>query len=270
MCCDAMTDSIRLTMITVVFNGAERLADTIESVVKQDYNNIEYIIKDGGSTDETISIIKKYAAEYAYIRYISESDDGIYDAMNHALEIATGDVIEFLNSGDRLIENDVVSRAIDVLEETDADIVYGDILYENSDGTVNLRKYPQSCSSRLYYLTGDVINHQAMLVRASLFATKKFDSSFLICGDREWMLGVRAYRPNRKMIALGFTVAIYPLDGMSFINKDQYKKEADACIKKYMLWGYPIYAIFELFRSNKVLAGALHSIYKRLFFEEKR
>ena len=187
--------------------------------------------------------------------------------MNIALGMVTGDVVEFLNAGDRFASQDVVSTAMRVMAESGSDIVYGDVIYEYPDGTRSVRTYPQSCSKKSYYLTGDVINHQVMFAKRSLFRDNLFDISYKICADREWMLRIGAYTPNRKMTALGFPVAIYPYDGASLIHKDVYKKEADRCIKQHIPWGYPIYAFFELVRSNKVSSGLLHRVYKRIFIK---
>ena len=263
-----MNKTLKLTVITVVYNAIDRIHATIDSVIGQDYDDIEYIIKDGGSTDGTCELVREIADKYGNVKYISGSDKGIYDAMNIALSYASGDAVEFLNAGDRFAYPDVVSRAMTVMRDNGSDIVYGDVLYENPDGTVNRRSYPQSCSNKLYFLTGDAINHQVMFVRRYLFDGNVFDTSFGICADREWMLRVGAYRPKCQMLALGFVVAMYPLDGESVINKERYKKEADICIRRYMYWGYPIYAAFELFRSNKILAQALHGIYKFLYFKK--
>lgn len=262
--------SLKLSVITVVLNDSDRVADTIESVLSQDYENIEYIIKDGCSTDGTIDIIKQYAQNNDRIVYISEPDKGIYDAMNMALMRATGDVVGFLNAGDRYVSADVVLHALSVMEDTRSDIVYGDVLYENPDGSTDIRSYPQSCSRKIYYLTGDCINHQVMFFQRELFKDNLFDTSFKICADREWMIRTGAYSPHCKMTALGFTVAAYPLDGASIINKDLYNREASLCVRRHLPLGYPIFAVFSFFRSNTVMRSVLHNIYKSLYINSNK
>ncbi len=257
----------KITVITVVYNAASRLQETIDSVLGQDHEDIEYIIKDGGSTDGTVDVVKRaIESGQGNIVLLSGKDDGIYDAMNIALKSATGDVVQFLNAGDRFADSDVVSRAMKVMEETGADIVFGDVMYENPDGTTDIRCYPQGCARKVYYLTGDCINHQCMFVRRSLFDGNDFNTSFKICADREWMLRVGAYSSNLKMKALGFTVAVYPLDGASVVNKERYRKEAGICVRRYMPAGYPVYALFEFVRGQKRLADVLHKLYKKLYF----
>lgn len=262
-----MDNGLKVTVITVVYNEAQRIQKTIESVLSQDYDNIEYIIKDGGSTDGTLDVIADNAYISDKIRYVSCKDCGIYDAMNHALALATGDVIHFLNAGDRYASFDVISVAAKVMRETGSDIVYGDVVYEYADGSTNVRSYPQSCSKKIYYLTGDVINHQVIFARFGLFKGNLFDTSYKICADREWLMRIGAYSPRLKMTSLGFPIAVYPLDGISVINKKEYKKEADICIKKHMPYGYPIYAIFEFFRSKSIFASVLHGIYKKIYYK---
>ena len=260
-----MGNRIKTTVITVVFNEVDRIRNTIDSVMEQDYGNIEYIIKDGGSTDGTLDLIRSAASSHDNIRFVSGPDKGIYDAMNIGLSMATGDVVQFLNAGDRFAAPDVIYRAARAMEDTGSDIVFGDVMYENSDGTVEVRRYPQYCAKKVYYLTGDCINHQCMFVKKSLFERTNFDTAFRICADREWMLRIGAYTPHLHMTALGFTVAVYPLDGASVVNKERYRTEAGMCIRKYLPLGYPIYAIFEFARSHSRLAGILHGLYRRLF-----
>ena len=255
--------------MTVVFNEAERLQNTIDSVTEQTYRNIEYIIKDGGSTDGTIEVIKEAAALDDRIKYVSAKDNGIYDAMNMSLRLVTGDYINFLNAGDRYTSEDILQRTAEAAEASRALILYGDIIYENSDGTTELRKYGRMCADRLYYLTGDCINHQAMFAASRLFRRNAFDTSYKICADREWMMRIGAYSGRMRMCCLGFPVAYYPLDGASVVNKDIYNEEAERCIRQHMPHGYPVFAVFEFFRNSAVLGKMLHGIYKILFIGKR-
>lgn len=93
-----MEKKLKITVITVVYNGIDYIEDTILSVINQDYSNIEYIIIDGKSDDGTMDIVEKYATKISY--WVSESDNGIYDAMNKGIKVATGDWIIFMNCGD--------------------------------------------------------------------------------------------------------------------------------------------------------------------------
>jgi len=117
-----------ITVITVVFNGAKYLEDTIKSVISQTYPNIEYIIIDGGSTDGTLDVIKKYEDYIDY--WVSEPDNGIYDAMNKGLELAGGEWINFMNCGDSFYSNNILNEITDILQRDDIDFIYGDMLVE--------------------------------------------------------------------------------------------------------------------------------------------
>ncbi|HDY89306.1 MAG TPA: glycosyltransferase, partial [bacterium] len=120
-----------LSIITVTYNAEACLEKTIQSVINQTYKNIEYIIIDGGSSDKTLSIIKKYKK---YIKYcISEPDKGIYDAMNKGIKIAKGDYINFLNAGDFYYENNVLSYLFDNLDKS-VDLLYGDSYLIDQNG----------------------------------------------------------------------------------------------------------------------------------------
>jgi len=110
---------------------------TINSVLRQDYNDIEYIVVDGGSTDGTLDILKKYRGQIH--KYISESDKGVYDAMNKGLNLATGDIMGFLNSGDFYTNEKVIGRIVEVTKVNNVDCCYGDLEYvakDNPDKTV--------------------------------------------------------------------------------------------------------------------------------------
>lgn len=122
---------IKITIITVCFNSVDTIEETIKSVIDQTYNNIEYIIIDGGSTDGTIDIIKKYADRIAY--WVSEPDKGIYDAMNKGIEAATGDYVLFLGADDTLYEKDLLNKVAYIIAGGKRNIVYyGDVIFRPS------------------------------------------------------------------------------------------------------------------------------------------
>ena len=257
----------KITIVTVVKNDAEGIRKTIDSVIAQDYDIIEYVIKDGISTDGTVEIIKDAASAYPFIRFVSSKDAGIYDAMNQAMRLVSGDYTQFLNAGDVLASSFVISRVALAAADSRAAALYGDIIYINEDGSEELRKYGKLCANRLYYLTGDCINHQALFTATKLLRREHFDTSYAICADREWMLRIGMHDRKMKMRCLDFPIAYYPLDGASVINKAQYRAEADRCIKKHMPAGYPVFAFFEFLRDNKKLAEILHRLYRTVFID---
>ncbi len=115
----------KITVVTVTYNCVKVIEETILSVICQDYPNIEYIIIDGASIDGTIDVIKKYAENITY--WVSEPDNGLYDAMNKAIMVATGDYINFMNAGDSFCASDVIRRIVEQIED-DTIVAHGDIM----------------------------------------------------------------------------------------------------------------------------------------------
>ena len=118
-----MSNIPKISIVTISYNIVSSIEKTILSVISQTYSNIEYIVIDGGSTDGTVDIIKKYSNKISY--WVSERDKGIYDAMNKGIEAATGDWINFMNAGDLFFHNNVISEIIPFLDNN-VDIIYGD------------------------------------------------------------------------------------------------------------------------------------------------
>lgn len=120
---------MKVSIITVTYNSARTLSRAMRSVCRQTYKDIEYILVDGESADSTVNIIKDFASHYPFIRYVSESDKGIYDAINKGIEMATGEVIGLLNSDDELYHPKTIAHIVQQMEQTGADILYGNLLY---------------------------------------------------------------------------------------------------------------------------------------------
>lgn len=131
---------MKVSLITIAYNSAETIEDTIKSIVAQDYSNIEYIIIDGGSTDKTLSIIDKFKDSITTI--ISEPDKGIYDAMNKGVQNATGDIVGILNSDDIYADNKVVSSIVEAIGNKDS--IYADLVYVDRDNTDKVTRYWKS------------------------------------------------------------------------------------------------------------------------------
>jgi glycosyltransferase involved in cell wall biosynthesis len=159
---------MKISVITVCFNSAKTIEDTIQSVLSQDYPNVEYIIVDGGSKDATLDIVKKYSANISH--FISEPDKGIYDAMNKGIALATGDVVGILNSDDVYYDSQVLSHISKAFEVTNADAVYGDLVYVASN---NLEKVTRVWKSKPYtegaFLKGWMPPHPTFYVKKSCY-----------------------------------------------------------------------------------------------------
>jgi len=130
---------MKVSLITVTYNSARYLQNAIQSVYNQDYPDIEYIVVDGGSTDETLSIIEQNAP--CITKWISEKDKGMYDAINKGMKMATGDVIGILNSDDMLASKNVISKIAACFKEQKVDSIFGDLLYVEAEETSKIHRF---------------------------------------------------------------------------------------------------------------------------------
>lgn len=177
---------MKFSIITPCFNSESTIANTLDSIFNQNYKNYEHIIIDGGSTDATVCIVQSYLNRNVIL--ISESDDGIYDAMNKGFSLSTGDVICFLNSDDFYIDNNVLSDVHAAFSTGNPDFVYGDLLMVNSEGVVK-RKWVtgDDCS---IFLNGRQIPHPVLFVKKDVLLKidPVFDSSYKIAADLKQQL----------------------------------------------------------------------------------
>ena len=196
--------SKKISIITITLNAKRCLEQTIASVVNQTYSNREYIIVDGGSTDGTLDIIKKYESEID--NWISEPDNGIADAMNKGIDLATGDYILFLHSDDYLINSSVLDRASEYLGDR-FDIFFFQVLHDiNGQNQV-------SSNRSLGWLTNFKMGscHQGQLCSRKLFQRiGKFDTSFKI--DMDYDLILRAYRAGASCNSVNMPLAVMRLN----------------------------------------------------------
>ena len=183
---------MKITIITATYNSGKTVRDTIESVLRQTYTDYEYIIKDGGSKDNTLEIVKEYAHKFGErLKIISEPDGGIYDAMNKGLEAATGDVIGILNSDDFYTSDDVLQTIADAFEKDDSlDAVYADIHFvKDADLTNCVRYYSSAHFKRKYMRFGFMPAHPSFYCRRECYEKYGFfDTSFKIAADFENLL----------------------------------------------------------------------------------
>ena len=160
-----------VSVVTVCYNAADTIKDTIESVLSQTYSNIEYIIVDGASTDNTMHIVSQYGNRIASV--ISEPDGGIYDAMNKGLTVATGDLVGILNSDDFYSNSEVVSQIAGVFAHTNSDIVYGNLVYvAKSNLSRIVRNYNSERFKAWMLRFGWMPPHPATFIKMAIY--KKF------------------------------------------------------------------------------------------------
>jgi len=177
-----------VSIITVCFNIAETIEDTIKSVLSQDYKNIEYIIVDGGSTDGTLDIINRYKNKIAKV--ISEPDNGIYDAMNKGLKSSTGDIIATLNGDDMYAEKTTVSQMAEFIQNNALDAAYGDLVYIDRRDTRHVKRFWQPGRYKKgAFCHGWVIPHPTFFCRKEIFEKfGYFNDNLQIAADFELML----------------------------------------------------------------------------------
>ena len=199
----------RLTVITIVYNNVRDIERTMLSVLNQTYKNLEYIIIDGKSTDGTLQVIQKYQNQLALL--VSEADQGIYDAMNKGLVLATGDYVLFMNSGDEIYSPETVERVF--ASEPGADIYYGETeMYNQQWESLGRRRHkaPERLSWRSFQL-GMSVSHQAIYIRRAL--TGPFDTRYQLSSDIDWI--IKAAKKATKIVNTRQYVAKYMVGGMS-------------------------------------------------------
>jgi len=199
---------MKISIITATYNSAATLEDTIKSVLSQTYSDFEYVVVDGASTDETLDIVKRYEKEFdGRLVYSSEKDQGIYDAMNRGIAMATGDVIGILGSDDFFTSNDILEKVAEALADENIDAVYGDIHYVKPD---NLQKSIRCYSSKnfrpFWMRFGFMPAHPSFYCRKSIYDKYgTFDISYPVSADFENLLRLLyIHKIRTRYLALDF------------------------------------------------------------------
>lgn len=199
----------KLTIVTVTYNAEKDLEKTLESIFTQTYfSEVEFIVIDGSSTDETINIINTHKDKIDV--FISESDNGVYDAMNKSIDLATGEWINFMNAGDAFHDKWVIEKFIKRIDAS-LDLIYGDvnILGEGIDKVIKA-----DLQNKIFKETP--FCHQSLFVKTNLMKNKKFNTTYKVLADYDFILN--SYFENKKFGYLDFTVSKYQLGGMSQNN----------------------------------------------------
>lgn len=178
----------KISIITVCLNNEATIADTIQSIAGQTYRNREYIVVDGSSKDGTQDIIKSFQSEIDL--FISDEDDGIYDAMNRGIELASGDLVGFIHADDILAHNDVLSDIARVAREQNADSLYGDLVYVDFEDTNDvIRRWKAGSFSHANFQWGWMPPHPTFYVKREFYQKYGgFDLRFGSAADYELML----------------------------------------------------------------------------------
>lgn len=233
-----------LTIITINRNNAAGLGKTLQSVAAQTAAGFEYVVVDGGSTDGSVAAIKDMAERPgSRIQWVSEPDKGIYDAMNKGIAMASGDYVQFLNSGDCLAGSDVTARMLQALESNGGpSILYGNMIKEMPDGK---RKRDVGFAGEEITLLSmfiGTLNHSPAYIRRSLFEKYgPYDDSLKISSDWEWYLKAIVLG-DEKPVYTDIDVTLFDMTGISETNKDLARQERvkvlEECIPATILDDY--------------------------------
>lgn len=219
---------MKITIITVSYNAENTIEATINSVINQTYNDIEYIIIDGKSTDNTLDIIKRYKNKIT--KWISEKDDGIYDAMNKGITLASGDYIFFLNADDFLINNNIIEKVVSYLKkDSQIDLLSGKVFIVSEK--LLIQRVFDNCNLEMIK-KGGVIPHQGLFVKRKICDEYKFNNSYKIVSDFEFIL--KCALNNKKFYFIDDIIAYYGDGGTSAIFEEVRFKEHCDVLYRYL------------------------------------
>lgn len=179
---------MKISIITITYNSEKTLRDTIESVLGQSYKDIEYILVDGKSKDSTCDIIRSYGDRIS--KFVSEKDNGLYDALNKGIRLTTGDVVGFLHSDDIFASAETIKMIAEAFIKFQVDSVYGDLVYVDQNDTDKIIRFWRSRKfSRTRALTGWMPPHPTFYVKREVYEKfGGFNTSFRIAADYESIL----------------------------------------------------------------------------------
>jgi acetyltransferase-like isoleucine patch superfamily enzyme len=277
-----------ISVITVTYNAYDTIEETILSVINQTYENIEYIIIDGGSTDNTIQIIKKYENKIAY--WISEPDRGIYDAMNKGILKANGKWINFMNSGDTFYNSTVISDIFHQNDYEKVDVIYGDSIEVDSKGNWLMKRSLEDVNKLIY---NPIYRHGASFTRTSVHNKFLFDINLAekIGFALDYNCIYSIFTNNYIFKRIDRIIMKYTLDGVSDnviksalyrrrINKNKHLSIGKVMtffrlliikyINKYHIIRIvfkPVYHFFTIFLMNKIVANIPFWVLRKLYYK---
>lgn len=208
---------MKVSIITICFNNEKDIRETLESVINQTYPNIEYIIKDGGSSDGTLAIVDEYRDHMSTV--ISSKDNGLYDAINTGIKVATGDVVGLIHAGDRLYDKNVIADIARFFEENDVDVMYGHSRVVDANETTKRLNISPEFSKRIVR-SGWMASHQSIYAKRYVFEkygyyTQNVGGS----GDYEWFVNVFYKHADELKIKLNDRYIVrFSLGGQSTVD----------------------------------------------------
>lgn len=227
---------MRISIITSCYNRVETIRGAIESVLAQDYPDIEYIIVDGASTDNSLQVIKEY--EKNITKIISEPDRGMYEAINKGIKMATGDVIGLVHSDDFLYDNHVISDIVREFEKTNADFIYGDGIYVDVNDTNRMvRNWRGGSFSRWKVRCGWLPLHPTCYIRRDVMMREgMYDESYKIAADSDLLVRY-LYKANLKVHYMKRKIIRMRMGGLSTDSKKR-KQMWNEDIRLYRAHGF--------------------------------
>lgn len=275
---------MKLSIVTINYNNAEGLKRTLDSVASQTYRDIEHIIIDGGSTDGSVDAIKEYVADNPKresffkhtVNWVSEHDNGIYNAMNKGIKKATGAYIQILNSGDIFAASDVVERMVAEIENAEnPELLYGNMIRKDyATGKIDGKSKEVEYSLRQYY--SSTMNHDCCYIRRDVYDKYGlYDESLKIVSDWKWFLQAIGLGKVKPVYA-NIDVTIFDASGISERNLElrntERRKVLEEVLPRAVLADYDAHA-FEIEQMNRLrrrhLYGLVYFIERVLFKLEK-
>lgn len=250
----------KYSIITINYNNADGLRRTIESVVSQTFDDYEYVIIDGGSTDGSVDVIKEYEHNITY--WVSEKDGGIYNAMNKGVKAAHGVYLIFMNSGDVFFCNTVLSDVY--LHINDEDIIIGNVL--SSDTRVIISPPPTNRILTMYHLYSGAIPHQGTFVKLALQNKYPFDEKLRIAADWKFFLQSIIF-DNCSVKYINVNVAIYDMTGLSSQNPLAMREEKEKVLSEFL----PLRVIddYRLMKESECLTQTLTPLLRTSYSIDK-
>lgn len=209
---------MKISVITVCYNEVATIEKTLESIFSQTYKNIEAVVIDGGSTDGTLDIIEKYKDKISY--FVSEPDDGIYNAMNKGIKASSGEILYFLNANDSLYSDDVTEAVVDIFKNNDYDFIYGDLCFIDPGKNSEIKTQKKNLNETL--IQSKAVWHPASFYKKTLFDKfGLYDENFFIAADHDFNMKILTNKKT-KTFYLNKTIANFDKTGISASKK--YKK----------------------------------------------
>jgi glycosyltransferase involved in cell wall biosynthesis len=222
------------SIVTIVFNGAKLLPVTAEAVLAQTFTDYEYLLIDGASKDGTTDLIKQYATQYSQVRYVSEPDKGLYDAMNKGIALARGQYIWFMNAGDTPASATTLQAMADLIHQTQADVLYGDTMLVNEEraplglmSQLTTRTLPDPLTAA-HYLYGMRVVHQSFVPKISLIEPYATDN---LCADYAWCIDILRRAQTIKKVPV-IALSNYLAGGVSKQRHQQSLKDRFAVMQQ--------------------------------------